>query len=629
MTFTPFPIPAEQKGRAGSGLSAAHSSWRARMPLLFASLVFVLAGLASACVFSGCCIVKHPPIRSDGYGYYAYLPAVFIDHDLTMKTALAYRWTVVGNHPLPYAWTGIEKYPETGRLLDKYTSGTALLQAPFFIVAHTVARALGLPPYSTPYQAANILSGLTFFAVAIYLLLRMLMAQFPLRISLPSAAAIVFATNVFHFATYAGSFSQVYSFFLLAALLTIARPYRADRNASPAWIASLGMGAIVGLIALTRVPNIIAGIIPLALVCERYWSTRSAQTLLLEILAGVSAFLVVFSPQLAYWHAVTGHFLVNSYQWEGFNWLHPQVLNFLFSLKKGLFVWAPVLIVAVLGFPLFITADRVLALATVVVLALEVYVYASWWSWWFGNPFGSRPFVDMMPLVALPLAYGFEWLEARVWRFAPVLLLAIAIPLNLYLMVSYWYETLPSNVTSVADLTSLPAEWKTRALLLPKIRESLQLDRFYQLGTPFLAVADAPAGMWMEGFEAERKTAVWTVGREASLSIRLLLARPCDLRLAITLGTNGALLTPQHPRQRVIVTVAGETIGTLEIRWHETNLQRTLVIPQRLVRSGKILRIDFDLPDAVAPKQLGINNDPRLLGLYVSRLAIDRARPDR
>ncbi|HEY3777874.1 MAG TPA: hypothetical protein VGL35_07435 [Rhizomicrobium sp.] len=492
-----------------------------------------------------------PPIRSDGYGYYAYLPAVFIDHDLTMKTPLAYRWTVVGKHPLPYNWTGIERYERTGRMLDKYTSGTALLQAPFFVVANAVAQLLRLPPYSAPYQFASVLSALSFFAVGTYLLVRLLMTRFSTLISVISAAAVVFGTNVFHFVTFAGSFSHVYSFFLVTVLLTIAFRYRVRDRTSSATNLCVAMGSILGLVALTRVPNIIVAAIPLALVSEHYYKTRISGILVREILAGIAAFLVVFSLQLAYWHAATGHFLVNSYQREGFNWLRPQVLNFLFSLKKGLFVWAPVLLIAVLGFPCFVKFDKVLGIAFLAVLSLEVYVCSSWWSWWFGGPFGSRPFVDMMPLIAFPLAYGFEWLGGRVWRFAPVSIIVLSILLNLFLMLSYWNELLPSNVTSAGDLLRLPARWKTHALLLPQVLpRSRALDEPYALGTPFIAAVGPPAGMWVEGFEPTP-------------------SYDHDLRLEMTFASNGALLTARHPRQRALVQVNGVSIGVIPVWWRQ------------------------------------------------------------
>jgi hypothetical protein len=93
-----------------------------------------------------------PPIRSDGVGYQAYLPAFFIDHDLTFKTYGARLF----NGTIP-TWTGIVFTPAEGKYLDKYPIGTALLQCPFFFVADRAATAFGFERsgMSLPYQIAN------------------------------------------------------------------------------------------------------------------------------------------------------------------------------------------------------------------------------------------------------------------------------------------------------------------------------------------------------------------------------------------------------------------------------------------------------------------------------------------
>ena len=62
-----------------------------------------------------------PPIRSDGFGYQAFLTAFFIDHDLTFKT-FAVR---IFNGDVP-TWTGITLYPETGNYRDRASAAAVL-----------------------------------------------------------------------------------------------------------------------------------------------------------------------------------------------------------------------------------------------------------------------------------------------------------------------------------------------------------------------------------------------------------------------------------------------------------------------------------------------------------------------
>lgn len=597
---------------------------RNRLPLAYAAVLVLIGSLAALYIYSGCCIVFREPIRSDGFGYYAYLPAFFIDHNLTMKTALAYRWTVV-TVPLGYIWYGIAVYPPTGNLLDKYTLGTALLQSPAFLLAHTVARAWGMSPYSAPYQSASAISALLFFGAGEFLLFRSLLRRHSPATALLAACAVTFATNLFHVAAYSGSFSHVYSFFLFALLLTIADSYRMRGavSAEPLVGHAIGFGVVLGLIALTRVPNVIGGIIPLMLMGERLYRTRNAKSCLLESTALVAALLLLFAPQAAYWHAVTGHYFVNSYQDESFNWFHPQLTGFLFSVRKGLFFWAPILFVAMIGLPRFARTEKTLGLAICAVLALEIYICSSWWSWWYGASFGSRPVTDMMPLIVLPLACGLEWMQARGGRIITIPIVAALVVLNLFLMVSYWRELMPWDRATLADFAQLPAKWESIPFLKPAAQRAFALATLgtYKPGTRFLADTDPPRGMWVEGFD-KPAWAIWTIGPIATIYVRPELPPKGDLRLNLMLVGNGALMSSRHPSQRAIIKVNGATVGTLTAAYPHPKMQWTFILPRRLFRSEEIARIDFELPDAAAPVRLGIGPDTRLLGLYIRQIDI-------
>ena len=78
--------------------------------------------------------------------------------------------------------------------------------------------------------------------------------------------------------------------------------------------------------------------------------------------------------------------------------------NLLFSLKKGLFTYYPLLAFSMAGL-LFLRrgAARFLRPALVFTPAM-VYVLSSWWCWFYGGGLGQRPFVDFAPLFCLGLA---------------------------------------------------------------------------------------------------------------------------------------------------------------------------------------------------------------------------------
>jgi hypothetical protein len=136
-------------------------------------------------------------------------------------------------------------------------------------------------------------------------------------------------------------------------------------------------------------------------------------------------------------------------------------MGFMFSVKAGLFFWAPVLLFSIFGFPGFVRKERLLGLAVGVVLLLEIYICSSWWSWWFGaNYGGARPMVDMLPLVALPLGYGVDWFRARLGLAATTTVIVTLVGLNLFLMISRWHNYIPwTTDTTMPILLSVPGKW--------------------------------------------------------------------------------------------------------------------------------------------------------------------------
>jgi len=121
---------------------------------------------------------------------------------------------------------------------------------------------------------------------------------------------------------------------------------------------------------------------------------------------------LVLVPQMLYWKAQTGHFLFNSYMDQGkFYFLKPHIVNGLFSYRKGWLVYTPVMIFAFIGFIWLRRQASNLVLPVLVFAVINIYVVYSWWCWWYGGCYGSRPMIDMYGIMAIPLASFLE----RVW----------------------------------------------------------------------------------------------------------------------------------------------------------------------------------------------------------------------
>jgi hypothetical protein len=401
-----------------------------------------------------------PPIRADGYGYYAYLTSLIIDHGLSFSSALSH--LPAGTHPVDY---GLSVVPETGRMVDRYSLGIAVLELPFFLVAHIYAKLSGIPAdgYSGPYQFAAGVSAIFYLligTVAIYDTIRRFKSP---NIAFVTTALIVFATNVFHYATYDASFSHAYSFALTALLVWLSWLYRAGTAHSRPLL--LGMGLVCGLLMLVRTTNAILFLIPVAVLLEAAIADKDYRKALVRSVFLGTMCLVIWAPQIVAWHHATGKWFSNPYHAvlseAHFNWTRPELINFLFSVRKGALFWTPLILLSLLGYRKFVSQAGIYAVSVGVVLLLQVYVCASWYCWFFGGSYGSRPMVDVMPLIAFQLSIiASNLLEKR--RYMVLALSSmVLIGINLLLMFSYWQHFIPYDESDIQTLVTLPAKLRT------------------------------------------------------------------------------------------------------------------------------------------------------------------------
>src|ERR1039458_1658679 len=112
-------------------------------------------------------------LRADGKGYYAYLPAVFIYHDNQMDFISYYEHKY--NLPEDYAEF---RQKLNGSYVDKYYAGVAILELPFFLLAHGISHILKLPTdgYAPLYQQFFALGVLFYLFIGMQLFLLYLMA---------------------------------------------------------------------------------------------------------------------------------------------------------------------------------------------------------------------------------------------------------------------------------------------------------------------------------------------------------------------------------------------------------------------------------------------------------------------
>ena len=324
---------------------------------------------------------------------------------------------------------------ETGRYYIKYTTGVALMEAPFFLLAHAYAKIGNRYPangWSKPYQVALGVSTLCYLLLAFYWLAGILERYFSRRIVSLTCLTIAFATNLFYHGTYV-IMAHGFLFFDYCLLLLLTLQF----YKRPGVARALGVGLVVGLIGITRVPEVLAIFIPLL------WGVKSRQGLLERVrfflqnyrfpIALALGVLLVFSIQFAYWHYVSGKLVFNPYEGEGFNFLKPRIHRGWFDFSNGWLIYTPVMAFALAGLWWLRRYVEGAVLPIVVFIGLHCYIHYSYYAWTFFPGLGQRPMVETYPLLALGLAACFAQMgKGRFLKWLPVPILLLFSALNLF-----------------------------------------------------------------------------------------------------------------------------------------------------------------------------------------------------
>jgi hypothetical protein len=132
------------------------------------------------------------------------------------------------------------------------------------------------------------------------------------------------------------------------------------------------------------------------------------------------------------WYIQCKQFFLNTYQSEeGFYFLNPQILNILFSYKKGLFIYTPILILAFVGLFAWLRNGRYFEAVTwLSFFALLTYILSAWWSWFYGCSYGLRAYIEFFPILFIPIA-ALVQTEKKILRTAVVLFGFACLYLNL------------------------------------------------------------------------------------------------------------------------------------------------------------------------------------------------------
>jgi hypothetical protein len=424
-----------------------------RIFLFFCAIFCLLLSITALLTTSK--LANGPTIRSDGIGYYLYLPSAFIHHDLSMEwTQPLQKANPTYESPLPHQpadWYGLASFRK-GVYLDRYPIGLAMLWTPFFIIAHIASLLTGNPAtgFTIWYQVAIGLAGAFYTSLGCVMIYKLLRRYFSVKVSYFTVLTLLLGTNMLEYATQDSSFTHVYSLFLIATILYL----------TPQWYkhmtyrTSIVLTVLLALNVLVRPTNILILLVLLLWNVTNLTQLRQRIALLwqqrikLALMAGIG--LIVCFPQLLYWKYITGKWLFYAYGDAGFtNFFHPQIFNILFSTDRGVFFWAPVLLLSLIGLVLLRRHLKAWSTPLYVFLPVWLWLMASWESWQFGESYGHRAFIDVFPLLGLALATVYSRAKSGTAKNTLLMIAGLCIFANLFLTYQFWILGLPASDTTI------------------------------------------------------------------------------------------------------------------------------------------------------------------------------------
>jgi hypothetical protein len=153
---------------------------------------------------------------------------------------------------------------------------------------------------------------------------------------------------------------------------------------------------------------------------------------------------------------------------EGFAFAtNPQLFKILFSSRHGLFFWAPVLLLSVVGVALYLVRRPIrrdeatlrqataglpvrwdpILLCFIASAAVLWYINSAWYAWWFGSAFGARAFIEISGLFVIGIVFAFEFARqgARFWRYLAGAVVVVGFGVTYLLMAARMLDRIPRD----------------------------------------------------------------------------------------------------------------------------------------------------------------------------------------
>ena len=357
----------------------------------------------------------NPIVHGDGVGYYAYARAPLIQHNFHFEEDWRHANLLFSEaRTLPNGQIAPGEYTETGYVNNLFSTGPALLWAPFLLAAHGIVllcNALGAhiaaDGFSFPYLLAMALG------TAIYGFLGLLLSHSLARKYVEGRWAFLATLGIWGASSlpvymyFNPSWSHAHSAFAVALFLWYWDRTRGTRTFLQ-WIL---LGLLSGLMLEVYFANGVFLVVPLIESLAAYahsWKTKEFRPAGVLFGANFVYLLTVaaaFLPTLITRYIVFGGFLrFGSYQQAAWDWSAPFWHFILFSYEHGIFTWTPILLLAIAGLFFPTRSAKILAYYLSAGAAAFFYLISSYPDWHGMASFGNRFFISLTPIFIFGLA---------------------------------------------------------------------------------------------------------------------------------------------------------------------------------------------------------------------------------
>ncbi|MFI5151153.1 MAG: hypothetical protein ACHQRM_15580 [Bacteroidia bacterium] len=367
-------------------------------------------------------------IVSDSISYYAYLPATFMYHDLSLDF-----------RDKPTCPSDVALWPEkapNGKKVIKTSMGMAIFYAPLFFLARCYAFVSQeqMSGYSTHDHLLVGFTAILYVFLGLLVLRRILIRYFSERLTCSVILILSLGTNLFYYFTVDTMSAHAVGFFLINVFVYYTIRWHEAQKIKYAIL----LGLCLGFLTLVRPTNILAAF--LFILFQVYnRDTLFAKFSLLKKNAGMLCLIplltiLVFLPQLLYWKMQTGRYFFNSYVGEVFFFSKPHIIEGLVGFRKGWLIYTPLMMLFFAGIFFMRQQLRDWFIPCGIFFIIITWVMFSWWCWWYGGSFGARVYVDFYGLFALAIATFIQVVYAKgvtFWKKSLFVFCSVCILLNI------------------------------------------------------------------------------------------------------------------------------------------------------------------------------------------------------